>query len=90
MKLLRSLCLFVHDSIVPSFFFNFFVFCPAYFNTQKTKRATKVEVGTKTTDASMDEWLQVCFFFSELGNCIYSVIVQQIEKEEVADLHEAL
>lgn len=24
MKLLRSLCLFVHDSIVPSFFFNFF------------------------------------------------------------------
>ncbi|KAG5547772.1 hypothetical protein RHGRI_013459 [Rhododendron griersonianum] len=58
--------------------------------SKKTKRATKVEVGTKTTDASMDEWLQVCFFFSELGNCIYSVIVQQIEKEEVADLHEAL
>lgn len=26
---------------------------------QKTKRAPKVEVGTKTTDASLDEWLQV-------------------------------
>ncbi|KAK2392922.1 hypothetical protein P8452_29729 [Trifolium repens] len=26
--------------------------------SKKTKRSTKVEVGTKTTDASMDEWLQ--------------------------------
>ncbi|ERN13451.1 translocon-associated protein subunit alpha [Amborella trichopoda] len=26
--------------------------------SKKTKRVTKVEVGTKTTDASMDEWLQ--------------------------------
>ena len=26
--------------------------------SKKTKRAPKVEVGTKTTDASMDEWLQ--------------------------------
>ncbi|RRT49352.1 hypothetical protein BHE74_00047743 [Ensete ventricosum] len=26
---------------------------------QKTKRSPKVEVGTKTTDADMDEWLQV-------------------------------
>lgn len=29
-------------------------------HNQKTKRAPKVEVGTGTTDASMDEWLQVC------------------------------
>ncbi|KAE8687340.1 Translocon-associated protein subunit alpha [Hibiscus syriacus] len=27
--------------------------------TKKTKRAPKVEVGTRATDASMDEWLQV-------------------------------
>lgn len=26
--------------------------------SKKTKKASKVEVGTKTTDASMDEWLQ--------------------------------
>lgn len=31
---------------------------------QKTKRAaSKVEVGTKTVDTSMDEWLQVCTLF---------------------------
>ena len=29
---------------------------------KKTKRAPKVEVGTGTTDASLDEWLQVCSF----------------------------
>lgn len=28
---------------------------------QKTKKTPKVEVGTKTTDASMDEWLQVSY-----------------------------
>nr|GEW86721.1 translocon-associated protein subunit alpha-like [Tanacetum cinerariifolium] len=26
--------------------------------TQKTKKITKIEVGTRTVDASMDEWLQ--------------------------------
>jgi len=29
---------------------------------QKTKRAPKVEVGTRSTDASTDEWLQVCSY----------------------------
>ncbi|RRT53345.1 hypothetical protein BHE74_00047333 [Ensete ventricosum] len=29
------------------------------FLTQKTKRSPKVEVGTRTTDANMDEWLEV-------------------------------
>ncbi|KAJ0635650.1 putative translocon-associated protein (TRAP), alpha subunit [Helianthus annuus] len=28
------------------------------YSTQKTKKITKVEVGTRTVDASMDEWLQ--------------------------------
>ncbi|KAB1227152.1 Translocon-associated protein subunit alpha [Morella rubra] len=33
--------------------------------SKKTKRAPKVEVGTKTTDATMDEWLQVsCLCFT--------------------------
>ena len=27
---------------------------------QKTKKVSKVEVGTRSTDASMDEWLEVC------------------------------
>lgn len=30
-----------------------------YFLAQKTKRAPKVEVGTATKDASLDEWLEV-------------------------------
>lgn len=34
------------------------------FMHQKPKRAaSKVEVGTKTVDTSMDEWLQVCFCY---------------------------
>uniref|UniRef100_A0A2N9G4E4 Translocon-associated protein subunit alpha n=1 Tax=Fagus sylvatica TaxID=28930 RepID=A0A2N9G4E4_FAGSY len=42
--------------------------------SKKTKRAPKVEVGTKTTDASLDEWLQVsglCFTMTMNfhGNC---------------------
>uniref|UniRef100_A0A2N9H720 Uncharacterized protein n=1 Tax=Fagus sylvatica TaxID=28930 RepID=A0A2N9H720_FAGSY len=42
--------------------------------SKKTKRAPKVEVGTKTTDASLDEWLQVsglCFTMTLNfhGNC---------------------
>ncbi|KAI8533127.1 hypothetical protein RHMOL_Rhmol11G0271900 [Rhododendron molle] len=56
--------------------------------SKKTKGQPKVEVGTKTTDASMDEWLQVCCFMylqTQLlkGNCIYSITGQQIKKEEV-------
>ena len=31
---------------------------------QKTKKVSKVEVGTRSTDASMDEWLEVRIFFS--------------------------
>lgn len=31
---------------------------------QKTKKVAKVEIGTKTVDASMDEWLQVCIFLA--------------------------
>lgn len=33
--------------------------CLCDFLTQKTKRSPKVEVGTGTTDANMDEWLEV-------------------------------
>ncbi|KAL4329265.1 hypothetical protein AHAS_Ahas13G0282800 [Arachis hypogaea] len=36
--------------------------------SQKTKRAPKVEVGTRSTDASMDEWLEVCM------NAVYNNI----------------
>ena len=35
---------------------------PAAFFNQKTKRAPKVETGTRTVDASMDEWLEVGIF----------------------------
>lgn len=33
---------------------------------KKTKRAPKVEVGTGTTDGSLDEWLQVCSFRTQI------------------------
>ncbi|CAL5328954.1 unnamed protein product [Camellia sinensis] len=36
--------------------------------SKKTKRAPKVEVGTKTTDASMDEWLQGTAYAQSLSN----------------------
>ncbi|PON55098.1 Translocon-associated protein (TRAP), alpha subunit [Parasponia andersonii] len=36
--------------------------------SKKTKRAPKVEVGTKTTDASMDEWLQGTAFTQSLSS----------------------
>ncbi|KAF8405374.1 hypothetical protein HHK36_010278 [Tetracentron sinense] len=55
--------------------------------SKKTKRAPKVEVGTGTTDASMDEWLQP---FDILGNCICSVTVQQIKEEEVEGIFTCL
>ncbi|CAK9162063.1 unnamed protein product [Ilex paraguariensis] len=35
---------------------------------KKTKRATKVEVGTGTTDASMDEWLQGTAYTQSLSS----------------------
>ncbi|KAI8024499.1 Translocon-associated protein subunit alpha [Camellia lanceoleosa] len=36
--------------------------------SKKTKRSPKVEVGTKTTDASMDEWLQGTAFTQSLSS----------------------
>ncbi|KAJ0009906.1 hypothetical protein Pint_34380 [Pistacia integerrima] len=61
--------------------------------SKKTKKAPKVEVGTGTTDASMDEWLQVCGLctitsqnlsqYLLIWNCVYSVTIQQIKEEEV-------
>ncbi|XP_041014108.1 translocon-associated protein subunit alpha-like isoform X1 [Juglans microcarpa x Juglans regia] len=36
--------------------------------SKKTKRAPKVEVGTKTTDASMDEWLQGTAYTQSLSS----------------------
>lgn len=36
--------------------------------SKKTKRATKVETGTKTTDASMDEWLQGTAYTQSLSS----------------------
>ncbi|KAL3814078.1 hypothetical protein ACJIZ3_015346 [Penstemon smallii] len=36
--------------------------------SKKTKRAPKVEVGTGTTDASMDEWLQGTAYTQSLSN----------------------
>ncbi|KAF5951609.1 hypothetical protein HYC85_009553 [Camellia sinensis] len=36
--------------------------------SKKTKRAPKVEVGTKTTDASIDEWLQGTAYAQSLSN----------------------
>lgn len=36
--------------------------------SKKTKRAPKVEVGTKTTDASMDEWLQGTAYTKSLSS----------------------
>ncbi|XP_058190832.1 translocon-associated protein subunit alpha isoform X2 [Rhododendron vialii] len=36
--------------------------------SKKTKRQPKVEVGTKTTDASMDEWLQGTAYTQSLAN----------------------
>ncbi|XP_077246547.1 translocon-associated protein (TRAP), alpha subunit isoform X2 [Tasmannia lanceolata] len=36
--------------------------------SKKTKRAPKVEVGTGTTDASMDEWLQGTAYAQSLSN----------------------
>ncbi|XP_073111542.1 translocon-associated protein subunit alpha isoform X2 [Elaeis guineensis] len=37
-------------------------------NAAKTKRASKVEVGTGTTDANMDEWLQGTAYAQSLSN----------------------
>ncbi|XP_073111550.1 translocon-associated protein subunit alpha-like isoform X2 [Elaeis guineensis] len=36
--------------------------------SKKTKRASKVEVGTGTTDANMDEWLQGTAYAQSLSN----------------------
>ncbi|XP_008788635.1 translocon-associated protein subunit alpha [Phoenix dactylifera] len=36
--------------------------------SKKTKRATKVEVGTRATDANMDEWLQGTAYAHSLSN----------------------
>ncbi|GJV29986.1 translocon-associated protein subunit alpha [Tanacetum coccineum] len=44
--------------------------------SKKTKRAPKVETGTRNVDASMDEWLEV-------GNCLHSIKSRQDKEEEV-------
>ncbi|KAF3434649.1 hypothetical protein FNV43_RR21734 [Rhamnella rubrinervis] len=38
--------------------------------SKKTKRAPKVEIGTKTTDASMDEWLQGFHYFLSFAKVV--------------------
>ncbi|CAI0376914.1 unnamed protein product [Linum tenue] len=43
--------------------------------SKKTKRSPKVEVGTGTRDASMDEWLQVTGFFDRLTVSLSSLVV---------------
>ncbi|KAK8987263.1 hypothetical protein V6N11_027019 [Hibiscus sabdariffa] len=56
--------------------------------TKKTKKAPKVEVGTRTTDASMDEWLQdfaedILFWLVLIFRELLHPISFQIKEKEV-------
>lgn len=56
----------------------FFVSPPDLQKTKRAPKAAKVEVGTGTRDASMDEWLQVCgsYIFTEKEIIIITTITR--------------
>lgn len=54
MCVMYNLCI-----IIEVFSLAFVSYNPLLLITQKTKRAPKVETGTRNVDASMDEWLEV-------------------------------
>ncbi|XP_073111552.1 translocon-associated protein subunit alpha-like isoform X4 [Elaeis guineensis] len=57
-----------HQSVFYNGFFGIWAYGQIQHFSKKTKRASKVEVGTGTTDANMDEWLQGTAYAQSLSN----------------------